>query len=254
VQLDWTTFALEIVNFLVLVWILRRFLYRPVLAAIARRRANIEQSLHDADTRLTEAKELERQYRERLADWQREKEQSHLALQGEIERERARLMDTLKAEQEQQREKARVLDARRAEELRRSVESEALVLSGRFVARLLTRLASADLEARIIETACEDLDHLPQAQRATLQAALRAGANNASVTSAYPLREAQRTALTAALQRVGDGPLTSTLHEDPTLLAGVRIEIGPWVLRANLHDELAFFAEPEHASDAGSAP
>ena len=31
-ELDWTTFVLEIVNFLVLVWILQRYLYRPVLA------------------------------------------------------------------------------------------------------------------------------------------------------------------------------------------------------------------------------
>ena len=38
-QIDWTTFALEIINFLVLVWILKRFLYRPVLDTLARRRA-----------------------------------------------------------------------------------------------------------------------------------------------------------------------------------------------------------------------
>ena len=29
---DWTTFGLEIINFLALLWILKRFLYRPVLA------------------------------------------------------------------------------------------------------------------------------------------------------------------------------------------------------------------------------
>ena len=36
-ELNWTTFALEAVNFMVLVWILKRFLYKPVLAAIAQR-------------------------------------------------------------------------------------------------------------------------------------------------------------------------------------------------------------------------
>ena len=35
--LDTTTFVLEIVNFLILLWLLNRFLYRPVQAAIARR-------------------------------------------------------------------------------------------------------------------------------------------------------------------------------------------------------------------------
>ena len=36
-QLDLTSFLLELVNFAVLVWILHRFLYKPVLAAIDRR-------------------------------------------------------------------------------------------------------------------------------------------------------------------------------------------------------------------------
>ena len=53
-QFDWTTFALEIVNFLVLVWILRRFLYRPVTDVIARRAAEVEHRLtgaHEASRR-----------------------------------------------------------------------------------------------------------------------------------------------------------------------------------------------------------
>ncbi|MEO0035300.1 MAG: synthase, partial [Pseudomonadota bacterium] len=37
-SLDWSSLALQTVNFLVLVWLLQRFLYRPVLAAIDRRR------------------------------------------------------------------------------------------------------------------------------------------------------------------------------------------------------------------------
>ena len=36
-QLNWSTFVLEIINFLILVWVLKRFLYKPVLAAIAQR-------------------------------------------------------------------------------------------------------------------------------------------------------------------------------------------------------------------------
>ena len=36
-ELDWSTFALEIINFLALLWILKRFLYRPILAVVAER-------------------------------------------------------------------------------------------------------------------------------------------------------------------------------------------------------------------------
>jgi len=59
-ELNWTTFALEAVNFLVLVWILKRFLYKPVLGVIARRRAAIDRALEEAQTRHAEAQALER--------------------------------------------------------------------------------------------------------------------------------------------------------------------------------------------------
>ena len=42
-QPDWTTFLLQIVNFVVLVWLLGGFLYRPVMDVIARRREGIEE-------------------------------------------------------------------------------------------------------------------------------------------------------------------------------------------------------------------
>ena len=47
-ELSWPTFFLEIINFLVLVWILKRFLYKPVLEAIAHRKAVIDKTLVDA--------------------------------------------------------------------------------------------------------------------------------------------------------------------------------------------------------------
>ena len=47
-EFDGTTFALEIINFLVLVWLVQHFLYQPGTAAIAQRQAGIEKILADA--------------------------------------------------------------------------------------------------------------------------------------------------------------------------------------------------------------
>jgi F-type H+-transporting ATPase subunit b len=66
-ELNWSTFVLEIINFLVLVWILQRLLYKPVLAVIARRRAGIEKTLADAKHLQAEAERLKAQYESRLA-------------------------------------------------------------------------------------------------------------------------------------------------------------------------------------------
>ena len=50
-QFNWSTFVLEIINFVVLVWILKHFLYRPVLSLLEKRREKIEQSLSAATER-----------------------------------------------------------------------------------------------------------------------------------------------------------------------------------------------------------
>jgi len=51
-NLDWSTIALQTVNFAVLVWLLQHFLYKPVLRMIDVRKADIEQ--HYANAKATE--------------------------------------------------------------------------------------------------------------------------------------------------------------------------------------------------------
>ena len=71
-QFDWTTFALEMVNFLVLVWLLKRFFYKPLRTAIESRRASVESTLQAAETARREAAAMKEQYENRLALWQDE--------------------------------------------------------------------------------------------------------------------------------------------------------------------------------------
>jgi F-type H+-transporting ATPase subunit b len=63
------------------------------------------------------------------------------------------------------------------------------------------------------------------------------------VVTAYPLLSPQRAALSAVLQSLITPSLGCEYREDRVLLAGIRVSIGDWVLGANLHEELEFFAQ-----------
>jgi F-type H+-transporting ATPase subunit b len=247
-EFDWTTFALEILNFLVLVWILTRFLYRPVTRVIAERKAGIERTLADAQAAAAEAQALKGQYEGRMGDWEQEKAQARAQLREEIDAERTRLMAGLQAALEQERAKASALERQRSTELRRKLEADAWREGARFVARLLARIASPELEERIRGLVLEDLPHLTDRDLHALQAAAATADAKIAVTSAYPLGEAQRNGLARALRRLTERPVPVEFREDTGLMAGVRIGIGPWVLRSNLRDELSFFAEAQHAA------
>ena len=242
-QFDWVTFVLEIVNFLILVWILKRFLYQPVLKTIARRKAAIDRTLADARTKTTDAEALERQYRDRLGDWEKEKQSLRSQLEEEINATRARRTAALDEELQQEREKRRLVEERKMNEWRARTEEEAVIQGTQFAAKLLSRLAAPELEARLVAIALEDIKHLPADQVEALRAACRDGDARIAVTSAFPLNESSRRALAQGLAEIAQAQLSAQFSEDPRLLAGLRIAIDSWVLHANLQDELKFFGE-----------
>lgn len=248
-EFSWTTFVLEIINFLVLLWILKRFLYKPVLEAIAQRKAAIEKTLADANAVQSEARTLKHQYEGRLEDWEREKEKARTQLGVEIKDERARLMAELKTTLEQEREKNRILEQRRIDDLSRRVEEEALAQGRRFLAMLLSRFASPELESRIIEFVMEDLTRLPDEKKEAIRAAHQTPGSKGRLNSAFPVRAEQRDSLMHVIDDLIGQPVHWEQGQDPNLIAGIRISIGPWVLRANLQDELKDFSEAGHGSN-----
>ena len=243
-EFDVTTFALEIINFLVLVWLLQHFLYRPVTTAIARRQAGIEKTLADAQATRSEADAFKQQFEHRMADWIQEKALARRELLQELEAERARLMIALQASLDEERERQRALEQRRAAEQRRRLEDEARAEGASFAARLLSRLASAEQEERIRRLLLEDLPHLPAQQLQALRTASQT--EEVKITSAHPLDESQRAGLIEALAGLAGKPVACAFDQDAHLMAGLRVCLGPWMLRASLLDELHFFAEAQH--------
>jgi len=71
--IDPLTFILEIVNFLVLLWLLKRFLYAPIRDAITLRQQTLNHGLQEAETRELEARDTIEAYRRHLDDWNAEK-------------------------------------------------------------------------------------------------------------------------------------------------------------------------------------
>ncbi len=243
-EFNWLTFGFEIVNFLVLVWLLHRLLYRPVLAMIQRRRDEIADQARAAEAQQAEAEQRKAEYDRRLEDWAGERTQARRELDEELERERQRRLQALEAELADRRRREETLASRQAEQAREAAETAALTLAGRFAARLLGAAAGPDVQARLVRLLVAEVGALPAQRRAALGEALGSAAAPLQVTSAYPLDDAQRAELAQALAALTGGSAPAMSYaEDPVLLAGVRLQIGAWQLGANLQDELQAFTE-----------
>jgi F-type H+-transporting ATPase subunit b len=246
--LDWSTFLLEILNFLVLVWLLKRFLYRPVLEVIEQRKTRVEKALQDAQAAQAQAQALREQHESRLADWQKQQEHARAQLHTEIEAERQTQMEALRASLQDERERRKLLQTRQEAALASQVQSQALLQAGAFAGRLLARVAGPEAEARLAAMLIEALARLPEARVAEVRRAVAEQPGPVRVTSAYPLPEETRAALAAALERLLTQRPQLEFGEDEKLVAGLRVAIGPWVLRASVQDELELFV---HAGSDG---
>lgn len=245
-ELNWSTFILEIINFLVLVWILKRFLYRPVLLILEKRHKEIENSLSEAHNQHAEAVALEKKYKERLDKWEHEKQQLKESLLQELQNEKTQKLENIKFDIESEREKARVIEQRHETEKLRQYQLKAHEQGARFIAKLLNAITSEELESHLINLLLNTFDDMPEEKIQSLRAAYKTSADGVTITSAFPINETQQQQLTEKISSLLQQPVNINYLNDKKLLAGLRIIIGAWILRVNLQDELTGFIELIH--------
>jgi F-type H+-transporting ATPase subunit b len=241
VELNWSTFILEVINFLVLLWLLKRFLYRPVLGVIAKRRESIAQQVEDARVLHREAGELKARFENRLSDWDQERQRALASLNREIEAERGRRLAAVDREIAAAEEKHRVLVKRQEAEAARQLEERAMEAAAGFAAKLLRVASGPELEQRLVQLVIEQFAALSDDERESLRHGLGNGERTTVVASAYPLDAAQRETLRGTLSGLAPECAECRFEEDANLLAGLRITVGSWRLGLNLQDELAGF-------------
>jgi len=244
VSIDWSTFLLELVNFAVLVWLLQRFLYRPVLKVVRQRRQSIEDEMAKAARLREEAEALRAGLQGERQDWERERERRSDLLAQEIERARAQRMAELAAALEQEREKARAVEAARQEDLSRRNESQAVVQGAQFSARLLRALSGPEMEERLARLFLEELGSMPAERVEEFRASLPEEEElRPKVVSAFPLPPELRERIALAVRTMLRREVAVDFEQQADLVAGLQVQLGYWVLGANLRDELRFFAD-----------
>jgi len=241
---DWSTFVLEIINFLVLVWLLRHFLYRPVLAMIEQRQRAVQKTLDDAQNARDEARALQADYQARNTQWQTELEQRRAALGNELEAERQRRLLALQTDLAAEQQRQEALRKHVHDTYERAVQGRAAAQAARFASRLLHDLATPALAQRIFDVVLKDLAALPPDRIGALRTALGV-AKTIIVQSNPPLSADERARLEASLAAWSPSPPDIEYVEDASLICGLRIRIGAWELDASIAGELRAFAEAD---------
>ncbi|WP_340124174.1 F0F1 ATP synthase subunit delta [Methylobacter svalbardensis] len=248
-EFNLSTFVLEIINFLILIWILQRLFYKPLLEVIAKRKQFIDQSLNDAKNLQQQAEQQCSLYENRQKLWEQEKQAAITALHQQLEAERRVQLDRLNVDLEQERQKAKVTLSKQQQELQQQAEKQALKSAAKFAGMLLQQSAGPDLEARLFTLLIDNLTTLPDACKLCLTMLGAKKSVPIKITSAYSLSIEMRHQLEQKLGALISSQIIFQYLQDEALIAGLRMDIGAWVLNANLQHELIGFAEIVNESD-----
>jgi F-type H+-transporting ATPase subunit b len=219
-QIDWLIVGAQVLNFLVLVWLLKRFLYRPVIEAMSRREQHIADRLGQAAEREQLAQQAQARLDAELEQIAARRDALLVQAREAAEAERHTLRERARADVEMTEARwRRDLQREQGEffaELRREVATAAQAMASQW----LQELADADLQQRMADHLLARLDRLDEASRAEL-AGSRDGV---TLRTAWPLDEAARARLTERLrQRLGPALPVHWL-QDETLLCGLALE------------------------------
>jgi len=250
-RIDWFTAAAQLVNFVVLVLLLRRFLYRPITRAMREREERVTARLREAEQREAAA-----------AEHARALEAEHTALSDR----RQVLLERARAEAQAQREEliararneARELHAKLGHEVEGERERFAQQLrdeSARWAAAALRRaladLADAPLEDLLVRRFLRDMAELKDEALEALEAG--AEGEPLRVHTSFALSKRQRDAVHAALaERLSGRELRLQYAESPELVCGIELRTPGLRLAWSVDDYLSDFED--RLADALRAP
>lgn len=169
--IDWFTVAAQVVNFLILVWLLKRFLFGPISKAIQERQDSISSSLAEAAATKLVAETEKQEYQARKAEIEAQCDGliKEAVASGQMEKKRL-LEEAQKAAETLSQSRLESLQSQEQKlekALRERAQDEALQLAR----EILRQLACAELDSAIIQTFLHRLDQLDDKAQQTLQQA-----------------------------------------------------------------------------------
>jgi F-type H+-transporting ATPase subunit b len=224
--IDWFTVVAQVINFVILVWLLRRFLYGPITRAMAERQRGIDEQLAEAARVREEARSEGERLRGEHERFAASRDELTRQLRDEVDQTRRAQLARVRAEIDelQARWRAAVLEERDGFLLELRERTGERIVDA--VRQALRDLASTSLETQVIARFVGQLGDLDDQQRRILVEAGDANGHRLHVRTAFEVPDPLRQQLTAEIaHRVGPG-YDVRFEVVPSLLGGVELRAG----------------------------
>ena len=236
--IDWFTVGAQALNFLILVWLMQRYLYKPIRRAIDEREKLIATELANADAKKAEAQKEHEEFDHKNAEFDQQRAALLNKATNDAQAERQRLLD-------EARRAAAALSAKRQETLRNEEHDLHQAITKRtqqevfaIVRKALTDLATASLEERLGEVFTRRLREMDGKAKEGLGGALKTASGPGLVRSTFDMPAEQRAAIQNALNETFSAEVRVRFETAPELIAGIELSTDGQKVGWNIADYL----------------
>ena len=237
--IDWFTVFAQALNFLILVWLMKRFLYKPILLAIDAREKRVAAELADADAKKAEAQAERDEFQRKNEEFGRQRtallSQATVAADEEKQRLMSEARQAADASRDKWAETLRSDACQLSQAIRQRMQQEVFAIAR----KALADLATVSLEERLSEVFTRRLRELDVQTKETLAEALRTASEPACVRSAFDLPAEQRAAIQNALNETFSADVRVRFETAPDLIGGIELTANGQKVAWSISDYLA---------------
>jgi F-type H+-transporting ATPase subunit b len=237
--IDWFTVGAQLLNFLILIWLLKRFLYKPILDAIDARDKRIAAALADAAAKQAAADKQrdEFQSKSKALDDQRGAILGKAADDAKTERERLLAQARKEADglRMQQQNALRDDQVKLGREMTRLAQGEVFAIAR----KALADLAAASLEERMAEVFTRRLREMDGKSKESLATALKTLSEPALVRSAFEMAAKEKSAIQNALNETFSADVPVRFETSPGIICGIELTANGQKLAWDIAEYLA---------------
>ena len=237
-EINWFTVIAQVINFLILVWLLKRFLYKPVLNAIDEREKKIAAQLSDAKAKKAEAQKERDAFQQKNDAFDKEKAAQFNKVQEEVKAEKQRLFEEVRNESNTLRAKYETSlkqeEESITETLKRRAQDEVFAIAG----KTLSELASTSLEEQSVKIFIKRIQDLKDEEKAKFKEAFVNADKTILIKSAFELSPSSKSELEKSISGI-TGKETNFQYEINTaLVSGIEIDAEKYSLSWNIDSYL----------------
>ena len=222
-KIDWFTVIAEVVNFLILVWLLKRFLYKPILNAIEAREKKVAGQLSDAESKMAEANKELTQYQQKNEEFDQKKKEMMSQALTESKVERQKLFEQVRKEanalQIQFQKSVKEKEENLEKEIAQKTQQEVFDISR----KTLGELANTGLEEQVVKRFVLKLNELEGPVKQQISQVFNSDTTGIIVKSAFELSENQKEEIKSTFKNISGKESVYQYETSPQLISGIEL-------------------------------